>query len=168
MYTSSANVGPSWGHRVFNASVRGGALARQARAVVEVLTGAAALGGGSLMIVRPDGSLIGLQLDLLHRTPFTDWRLPGVLLAGLVGTAFVVAGLLERAAHQRAALVSLVAGAGLVVFELVEWWWIGFHPLQAVFLATGSVLGASAVRALVRGVAVGVHLASVHGVGGPR
>lgn len=35
---------------------------------------------------------------------------------------------------------SIVAGAGLVVFEAVQWRLIGFQPLQAVFATVGAVV----------------------------
>jgi len=88
--------------------------------------------------MRPDGSLMGLPAQVLVGSPFADWRLPGLLLGGLVGVGYLVAGAAEHRHHRRCRELSVLAGVGLVVFEAVEWRWIGFHPLQAVFMAVGA------------------------------
>jgi hypothetical protein len=55
-------------------------------------TGVAALIGGVLLAAAPDGSLLSADVAALEGSPFTDWRLPGLLLGGLVGGGFLVAG----------------------------------------------------------------------------
>ncbi len=70
-------------------------------------------------------------------TPFSDWRVPGVLLAGLVGGGFLLAGWWQWRGHRYARELSMAAGAGLVCFEAAELGWIGFQPLEAVFAAVG-------------------------------
>jgi hypothetical protein len=54
---------------------------------MELITGAAGLAGGLLLALSPDGSLLRAQMSALENAPFTDWRLPGLLLASLVGSA---------------------------------------------------------------------------------
>lgn len=74
---------------------------------LELTTGAASLIGGMLLAIAPDGSLLHADSAALAESPFVDWRLPGTLLAGLVG------------------------------FEVAELAWLGFHHLEAVFAAVG-------------------------------
>jgi hypothetical protein len=104
----------------------------------ELLTGGSALLCGGLLAARPDGSLLGLPASVLAGGPFSDWRLPGLLLGGLVGVGYLGAGALERGRYRWSRPVSVLAGAGLVAFEAVEWRWLGFHPLQAVFMVVGA------------------------------
>ena len=104
----------------------------------ELLTGGSALLCGGLLAARPDGSLLGLPTHVLAAGPFTDWRLPGLLLGGLVGVGYLGAGALERGRYRWSGHVSVLAGAGLIAFEAVEWKWLGFHPLQAVFMVVGA------------------------------
>jgi hypothetical protein len=103
----------------------------------EVVTGAAASIGGVLLAARPDGSLLKADRSALSTSPFTDWRLPGALLAVLVGGGFLGAAAwhLRDGAHARE--VSLLAGAGLIAFEGTELKWIGFQPLEGVFAGVG-------------------------------
>jgi hypothetical protein len=112
---------------------------------VELLTGGSALLCGALLALRPDGSLLGLPVRVLAGGPFSDWRLPGLLLGGLVGVGYLVAGILERGRYRWSGQLSVLAGAGLVVFEAVEWRWLGFHPLQAVFMVVGAAVVGLAV-----------------------
>lgn len=104
---------------------------------VELATGASALLCGGLLVVRPDGSLLGLPARVLAGGPFQDWRLPGLLLAALVGVGYLTAGIWARRRYPYSRELSVFAGAGLFAFEAVEWGWIGFHPLQVVFMAVG-------------------------------
>ena len=64
-------------------------------------------------------------------------RLPGVLLAVLVGVGYLAAGLCERRGGRHARELSVVAVAGPVLFEAAELAWIGFHPLEVVFALVG-------------------------------
>jgi hypothetical protein len=103
------------------------------------VTGAAGLAGGVLLAVRPDGSLLRADPSVLAGTPFSDWRVPGVLLAGLVGGGFLVTGWWAWRDHRYARELSMLAGAGLIAFEAAELAWIGFQPLEAVFAAVGVI-----------------------------
>jgi hypothetical protein len=120
-------------------------VARRALVAVELVTGAAGVAGGVLLVAAPDGSLLRADPAVLAGTPFPDWRVPGVLLATLVGGGFLLAGYWQWRNHQHARELSLLAGAGLIAFEAVELAWIGFQPLEAVFAAVGvSVMGLAA------------------------
>lgn len=113
---------------------------------IELATAGSALLCGGLLALRPDGSLLGLPGSVLDGAPFSDWRLPGILLAGLVGLGYLVAGALEWGRYPHTHVLSVLAGLGLVMFEAVEWAWLGFHPLQAVFMAVGvAVIALAAV-----------------------
>jgi hypothetical protein len=119
---------------------RGSTCARRVLADLELGTGGAALVCGALLVARPDGALLGLPREVPGNSPFTDWRAPGALLAGLVGVGHLLAGVCVRRSVAGGLTLSALAGAGLVVFEAVEARWLGRHPLQGVFAAVG-VLG---------------------------
>jgi hypothetical protein len=104
---------------------------------LELGTAATAVVGGVFLAARPDGSLLHADVVALAGSPFTDWRLPGLLLATLVGGGFTAAGVREWRRGRHARELSLVAGLGLVCFELAELAWIGFQPLEAVFALVG-------------------------------
>jgi hypothetical protein len=69
--------------------------------VLLVFWGLGAIGGGVFLAKAPDGSAIGFELDLLDGTPFPDFLLPGIILAGLGVAAVVLAGVLGRAIRRQ-------------------------------------------------------------------
>lgn len=105
--------------------------------MLEAVTGATALAGGVLLILAPDGSLLMADSAALAGTAFDDWLLPGTALALFVGLGFAVTAVWQWRRGPYARSLSLVAGVGLVVFEIVQFSLIGFHPLQVVFGIVG-------------------------------
>jgi hypothetical protein len=67
---------------------------------------------GVALVLRPDGSLVGMPPSTLAGTPFDDFLAPGLLLAGAVGGSTLAAAVLAARGAPRARLVTL--GAGLV------------------------------------------------------
>jgi hypothetical protein len=102
------------------AGVRGPGVGRRALVALELVTGAAGLAGGVLLAASPDGSLLRADPAVLAGTSFSDWRVPGVLLAGLVGGGFLLAGWWQWRGHRCARELSMAAGVGLVCFEAAE------------------------------------------------
>jgi len=115
----------------------GARWARRALVALETGTGAAALAGGALLAAAPDGRLLRADPGTLAGTPFTDWRLPGLLLAALVGGGYLFAGWWQSAGRWHARELSVAAGTGLIAFEAAELAWIGFQPLEAVCAGIG-------------------------------
>jgi hypothetical protein len=112
-------------------------VARRALVALELMTGVTGLVGGVLLAVAPDGSLLRADPATLAGSPFSDWQVPGVLLAALVGGGFLLAGWWQWRGHRYARELSMAAGAGLVCFEAAELAWLGFQPLEAVFAVVG-------------------------------
>src|SRR4051812_30478442 len=117
---------------------------RRRRAVIslELVTGAAAVAGGLLLAVRPDGSLLHADHSALAGTPFPDWRVPGLLLAVLVGCGVFGAGWWLHRGGRYATELSILAGIGLIAFEATELAWLGFQPLEALFALVGASIAA--------------------------
>ena len=113
---------------------------------LELFTGSTAVAGGVLLAVKPDGSLLRADPVVLASSPFQDWRLPGMLLAALVGGGFLAAGVWQWRGWRHARELSVVAGVGLVCLEAIEVAWIGFQPLEAVFALTGAAVSFLALK----------------------
>jgi hypothetical protein len=107
---------------------------------LELVIGVTGLAGGVLLAVAPDGSLLRADPATLAGSPFSDWRLPGVLLAGLIGGGFLLVGWWQWCGHRHARESSMIAGAGLICFEAAELAWLGFQPLEALFAAVGATV----------------------------
>lgn len=113
---------------------------------LEYVTGATAVIGGLLLMARPDGALLRARQSALSTSPFTDWRMPGALLAVLVGGGFLLTAECQRRRWPLDPALAVTAGTGLIVFELAELAWIGFQPLEVVFGVVGGVVVVLALR----------------------
>jgi len=90
------------------------------------------------LIVRPDGSMVGLPLGLLAGTPFKNFRIPGLLLATVVGGSTLASALLVALGARHASQVALLGGAVVVGWIAVQVALIGFvSALQPVVGALG-------------------------------
>ena len=113
---------------------------------LELAIGVSAVLGGLALIARPDGSLLQARLSALRGTPFSDWRVPGYLLAGCVGGGSLLAALALLRRDRRARELAVLVSTGVIAFELVEWRTIGFQPLEAVVAAVAALMLALAWR----------------------
>lgn len=110
-----------------------------------------AIAGGGALVLRPGGELLGLSPDLLTGSPFDTYRVPGVILALVVGVTALAAAVYQRRRSAWAAPASLVAGAvltgwiGIQVLMLGPIFW-----LQALLGAVGLAQLGLATWALVR------------------
>ena len=110
---------------------------KRALLALELFTGVTGVIGGLLLVARPDGSLLSANLSASSGSPFDDWRLPGLFLAILVGGGALASAAWTLRSRRYARELSQLYGLGLVAFELVEFAWIGFQPLEAFFAAVG-------------------------------
>jgi hypothetical protein len=111
--------------------------ARGTVVTLELFTGVAAVVGGLLLVIDPDGSMLQAKESSLRGSPFADWRIPGLLLTTLVGGGLLLAGACHLVKWRHATLLSIFAGLGLVMFEVVEMAWLGLQPLEFVFATVG-------------------------------
>jgi hypothetical protein len=134
---SSAPQAKSSERLVRDAAPRNSCTPRRALVALELFTGVTGLIGGVLLAAVPDGSLLHADPVELAGSPFSDWLMPGVLLAGLVGAGFLLAAWWQLRGQRYSRELSVIAGACLVCFEVTELAWIGFQPLEAVFAVIG-------------------------------
>jgi len=124
-----------------NAKSAGAALQKRGAEIAQELL-AAHRGEEFLAIEIPDadGSLLQAKMSALRNTPFGDWRIPGALLAILVGGGLLVTAASHLVGWRHANALAVLAGIGLVAFEAVELAWLGYQPLEVVFAFVGMVI----------------------------
>ncbi|MBK7075515.1 MAG: hypothetical protein IPH44_24810 [Myxococcales bacterium] len=89
-------------------------------AILFLLTGLAAVIGGGLLVVRPDGGWLGMSRALLEETPFGSFLIPGLVLALVVGGSQLAAGLAlvqRRSNDVRLALAAALVLAGWIAIQ---------------------------------------------------
>lgn len=92
-----------------------------------------AIGGGIGLVQDPIDN-IGMPLEMLEGSPFSDYFYPGLILLIVVGIfpLLVLPGLLLR--KRWAWWLALAAGAGLVIWIVVEVALLGYLPGMGIAL----------------------------------
>lgn len=126
---------------------------KRPRALLQLLLGTGILSvlGGLALITRPDGRWLGLPLELLDHTPFGSYRIPGIVLAAVVGGLQLWAGRsvwrmqarhLSHAALAAAILGGWIAAQALMVGPV----WLQL-PFFVVAIVELMLVGAAVPRA---------------------
>jgi hypothetical protein len=116
---------------------------RVALVMLEVFVGVGAVYGG-VMLARDSW---GLPVTDLEPLPLHSWVLPGVALLVSVAAPMLAAAVLVARSHVRAADASVLAGAILVGWIVVQLAVIGPQmALQAVMFVLGLVISALGLR----------------------
>jgi len=106
-----------------------------------------AIGGGLALVWQPDGSLIHAPLSLLAHTPFHDFLIPGLVLAGVVGVSNLFAAVRLARRHAQANRSAMLSGAILAMWIVMEMILIRqLHWLQGVYLILGFAIVGIATR----------------------
>jgi hypothetical protein len=87
---------------------------------LETFLGIGALFGGGLLILAPDGRLLGMPTTLLSGTPFRSFLVPGLCLFVFVGIAPLVAAAMTLRRHAIAPLAAVAVGLTLVGWIAAE------------------------------------------------
>ncbi len=93
-------------------------IARIALVVVEIFVALGALAGGIALLRGVFAQ--GIPLAWLQGTPFSDYTIPGLALAIVIGGGMLLAAATVFIQRQWAVLISAVAGIFMVGFEVVE------------------------------------------------
>ncbi|MEN9569357.1 MAG: hypothetical protein RL172_588 [Bacteroidota bacterium] len=82
--------------------------------------GSTALVSGILLVMYPDGSLLQLPMALLANTHFTNYQVPGIILAGVVGSTNLAAMLYGIHKSRQAINWSLAGGTVLTCWIIIQ------------------------------------------------
>jgi hypothetical protein len=108
---------------------------------LEVFTAVGAIPVGVMLLSDPSGAAVGFPAGWIEATPFGSYLVPGLYLFAINGVAMLVLAALSVQRHRWAPGLTVVLGAGLLV-------WIGVQlvvmpetsTLQAAFGAIGLTL----------------------------
>ena len=93
-------------------------LVRIVLVVLETFVALSAVAGGIALLRGTFAQ--GIPVSWLQGTPFSDYTIPGLALAIVVGGGMGVAAVTVLIQHEWAVLISAVAGIFMVGFEVVE------------------------------------------------
>ena len=108
---------------------------------LEIFLGIGALFGGGLLILAPDGRLLGMPTTLLSGTPFRSFMVPELCLFVFVGIAPLVAAAMTLRRQAIAPLAAVAVGLTLVGWIAAEM--VALAGLGSLAWAFYLVLGTS-------------------------
>ena len=75
---------------------------------------------GVLLIVGPDGRYLQMPIDMLSKSPFRNFLIPGLILFLVNGVGNVVAAILCFKMHRIAGFGGMFFGFGLIIWLFVQ------------------------------------------------
>ncbi len=106
--------------------------------VVQLLVAVLAIPSGFLMLLEPDGSGLGLLLEILQDSPFTNFIIPGLFLFTIIGIAQGFAALSSFRQFSYYRTLGFILGILLIMWIMVQIFYIGLtHFLQVIFFFIG-------------------------------
>jgi len=120
---------------------------------LQVFIGVGAVAGGLSMILDPSGASLGTPIELLEKTPFETFLIPGVVLFTVNGLGSLTGAAASFGRHRYAGEMALALGAFLVAWVAVQVYWMAPHWLHALYFVLGvleAALGWSVRKSVLR------------------
>jgi hypothetical protein len=111
--------------------------------ILITLQGSSGLFGGVLLIIDPSGELLNLSINLLKKTPFHNYLIPGLILFNILGIIpfIVLNGLWKNRSWSWYG--SLIVSVALIIWIFAEVLMIGYQaepPLQFIYGLVGLLI----------------------------
>ncbi len=107
---------------------------------LQIFIGMGAIAGSLPMILTPEGDTIGMPVELLANSPFTNYFIPGILLLLINGVGQLISAWYSLKFLKPAGVLGIVFGAALMVWIMVQMYYLGFGSwLQPMYLALGTI-----------------------------
>ena len=105
---------------------------------LQVFIGLTAIAGGLGLVADPSGTKMHIPLEWLSNSPFFNYFVPGLVLLIVNGVGNFFAGIVTFLRNRYAGNIAVACGTFLVLFILIEVWFIGVQSLlQPLYLLLG-------------------------------
>ena len=105
---------------------------------LQLFIGLGAVGGGFGLVLEPSGANLGVPLEMLKHSPFTDFLIPGIVLLIVNGLGSIAGSVVSFKLLHYTAEIALALGSFLVAWILIQVYWIhSIHWLHALYLILG-------------------------------
>ncbi len=122
--------------------------------IPHIFLGTGAIAGGGMLLIKPDGSLMGMDPEWLDRSPFHSYLVPGIILFTLVGLLPLVTlvGLLGKSEWRWMKMLniypnmhwawatSLYSGIIVILWIAIQQVMTQYFWLQPVMIFTGILI----------------------------
>ena len=112
----------------------------KALGILQLFIGIGAVGGGLGLVLEPSGTNLGMPLETLNYSPFSDFLIPGIVLLIINGLGSILGSVSSFRLFSYAAEIAMALGAFLVAWIIIQVYWIhAFHWLHALYLSLGII-----------------------------
>lgn len=107
---------------------------------LQSMIGVTAIAGGLRLVMNPAGTQ-DIPIDWLHNSPFSNYLIPGLVLAVVIGLGNVYAGFVSFLRRVYSGSIAIAVSLVLIGFMFVELWYVGLRNfLQPLYLFLGLIL----------------------------
>jgi hypothetical protein len=107
---------------------------------LQLFIGLGGVAGGIGMVLDPSGANLGLPVEWLTGSPFSNYLIPGIVLLAINGIGSLVGSIASFFGYRYAGEIAMALGAFLIVWIVAQVWWIGLsHWLQPLYFGFGVV-----------------------------
>jgi len=90
------------------------------------------------MVLSPNGSSSGFNVDLLGNSPFNSYLIPGILLVSIIGLGHLVGSYFSLKFKILAGYSGIILGLALFIWIMIQMILLGnISWLQPIFLVIG-------------------------------
>lgn len=91
-----------------------------AQFIIQVLVAFGALVSGFLLVLYPSGKFLGMSVQLLSNSPFSNFLIPGIILVLINGVGQTFASILTFRKLRYAGFVGAIFGLGLIIWIFTQ------------------------------------------------
>lgn len=103
-----------------------------------LLVGIGAVAAGVGFIQKPNGSNLGMTVDLLNNSPFDNFIIPGIVLLTMNGLGSLFGAFLCFKLRLTAGTFTSILGIAMIIWIVAQVYWIGLQSwLQPTFFIVG-------------------------------
>ncbi len=118
---------------------------------LQTFIGLGGVAGGVGLVLEPGGANLGMSTEWLVDSPFSDYLIPGIVLLVINGVGSLVGAATSFFRYRHAGEIAAALGIFLMLWIVVQVWWVGLHWLQPLYFGFGVgelILGLLVRRAL--------------------
>lgn len=105
--------------------------------VLQIFIGIGAVPAGISMIIDPTGNDLGMTVEMLVNTPFSNFLIPGIFLLMVNGIGSLIGGVASFRRSRYAGEIAIGLGIFLIVWIIAQIYWMGTHWLHILYLSLG-------------------------------
>ncbi|NOX87142.1 MAG: hypothetical protein GXO86_14495 [Chlorobi bacterium] len=108
--------------------------------IIQAFVALGAIPAGLSMIFEPDGSGVGMSTEILAKSPFPDFFIPGLFLFFVNGLFNLIAAYISFKRKRYAGIPGIILGSFLVIWICTQVYYIGLaHFVQPLFFMAGVI-----------------------------